>query len=80
MKGEKTRTIANVRIGKPDVKQTQPSHVRGVRQGNDGAGDDTQQGIVLTGDSARGTARRSTGINAKAHEPIDPRMPNLSPS
>ena len=28
----------------------------------------------------RSTAERSTGINAKAREPIDPRMPNLSPA
>jgi hypothetical protein len=28
----------------------------------------------------RSTAERSTGINPKAHEPIDPRMPNLSPA
>jgi hypothetical protein len=76
----KAKTIANVRVGKPDVKATLPSHVRGVRQGNDGEGSDKQQGIVLEGDHARGTARRSTGINSKAHEPIDPRMPNLSPS
>jgi hypothetical protein len=76
----KTKTIANVRIGKPDVKPTLPSHVWGVRQGNDGAGDDKQQGIVLLDNEARGTARRSTGINAKAHEPIDPRMPTLTPS
>ena len=76
----KTRTIANVVVGKPDVNPSLPSHVRGVRQGNDGAGDDTRQGIVLEGDTARGTARRSTGINSGAHEPIDPRMPNLSPS
>ena len=26
------------------------------------------------------TAERSTGINAAAREPIDPRMPNLSPA
>jgi hypothetical protein len=26
------------------------------------------------------TAARSTGINPKAHEPIDPRMPNLPPA
>jgi hypothetical protein len=26
------------------------------------------------------TAERSTGIDPKAREPIDPRMPNLSPA
>jgi len=26
------------------------------------------------------TAVRSTGVNAKDEEPIDPRMPNLSPA
>ena len=28
----------------------------------------------------RSSAARSTGINAKGREPIDPRMPNLSPA
>lgn len=80
MSTSKFRQIANVRIGKPDVDPSLPSHVRGVRQGNDGGGDDLDQGIILGKNSARGTARRSTGINAAAHEPIDPRMPKLSPS
>jgi hypothetical protein len=36
----------------------------------------------MVGHNADGTstAERSTGVNAKAREPIDPRMPNLSPA
>jgi hypothetical protein len=36
----------------------------------------------MAGHKADGTstAARSTGINPKAHEPIDPSMPNLSPA
>ncbi len=76
----KTKTIANVRVGKPDVKPTTPSHVPGIRGGNTGGGFERQQGVYHEGLGARGTARRSTGIDADARNPIDPRMPNLSPA
>ncbi len=66
MRSEETTTIANVRVGRPDVKPTAPSHVRGVYQGN-------------RHHPPEGTARRSTGIRATDHDVIDPRMPRLSP-
>ena len=31
-------------------------------------------------EGAKATARRSTGINPEARDPIDPRMPNLPPA
>jgi hypothetical protein len=71
------KVIANIRVGKPDVDPETPSHVKGVRSGNAGG---KQPGIVTAGDGARGNARRSTGINAKHRDPIDPRMPKLSPA
>lgn len=75
----KGRTIANVRVGKPHVKPTAPSHVPGVVGGNERGAMEKQGGIEQVDDGARGTARRSTGIGAHRHGPIDPRMPNLSP-
>lgn len=79
------RLFARLRVGKSDVSPSAPSHVRGVRQGN---GKDTvdQEGFYSTGPAPRrgisdvkGTAARSTGINAASRDPIDPDSPNLSP-
>jgi hypothetical protein len=53
------------------------AHTPGVRQGNATGNYEKQSGHEPDG---RSTAERSTGINAKAREPIDPRMPNLSPA
>jgi hypothetical protein len=46
-----------------------------VKQGNEGPYED------MTGHRPDGTstAARSTGINPEHENPIDPRMPNLSP-
>ena len=33
-RSKKTKVVANVRVGKPDVKPSAPSHVRGVFEGN----------------------------------------------
>ena len=73
-------TVANVRVGKPETKPDAPSHTRGVRQGNDPPRRKREPGIKMdkTG-SLHVDARRSTGIRAKVHGPIDPRMPVLSP-
>jgi hypothetical protein len=62
-------TVANVRVGKPETKPDAPSHTRGVREGNDPPRRKREVG-----------ARRSTGIRAEVHGPIDPRMPVLSPA
>lgn len=66
----------NLRVGKPDVKPDTPSHTRGNNEGNKGP-TEKQPGHLADG---RVTAARSTGINTKSAEPIDPRMPNLPPA
>jgi hypothetical protein len=53
-----------------------PTHTPGTKQGNSRGSYDSMPGHKPDG---RSTAERSTGINAKGAEPIDPRMPNLSP-
>jgi hypothetical protein len=57
-----------IRVGRPDVDPEAPSHVAGVHEGNDPKKQGHQEG-----------ARRSTGISADEHDPIDPRMPKLTP-
>jgi hypothetical protein len=79
MKKEPT-IIANVRVGTPDVDPGKATHVTGVRQGNSRGNTRKTKGLKAIGPSAVGRAARSTGINPKDREPIDPRMPNLSPS
>jgi len=76
------KTVANVRVGKPQTKPSAPSHTAGVKRGNARGNFDKEQGLkaVGNGGGARATARRSTGINAEARNPIDPRMPNLPPA
>jgi hypothetical protein len=53
-----------------------PAHTPGIKQGNAKGNYEKQVGHLPDG---RRTAAASTGINPKAREPIDPRMPNLSP-
>lgn len=75
------KVIANIRVGKPDVKPTAPSHVRGVFEGNKHQLTQRSQGLEDEGpDGAKGSARRSTGIRPGSHGVIDPRMPKLSPA
>jgi len=52
-------------------------HVKGIKEGNAKGNYEKSPGHKPDGTS---TAVRSTGINAAAREPIDPRMPNLSPA
>jgi hypothetical protein len=66
-----------MRLGRPEVRTDAPRHVRGVTQGNAKGNYESQPGHLPDG---RSTAERSTGINPKARDPIDPRMPNLSPA
>jgi hypothetical protein len=66
----------NVKTGKADVKHDAAAHTPGVHQGNQPGAYESMVGHEPDGKS---TAARSTGINPKAREPIDPRMPNLSP-
>ncbi len=69
--------MAEIRLGKPDVKPDLPSHTKGVREGNEEGAYDKQIGHHEDG---RSDARRSTGVNPKARNPIDPDMPSLSPA
>jgi hypothetical protein len=61
-----------VAIPSPDLS----SHVDGVPEGNSTGNYEKQPGHLADG---RSTAKRSTGIDPDAHEPILPQMPNLSP-
>lgn len=69
--------MPNINLGKPEVSPDLPSHVPGIRQGNAKGGYEKMVGHNADGTS---TAARSTGINPKDREPIDPSMPNLSPA
>ncbi|HEY7061099.1 MAG TPA: hypothetical protein VII06_06455 [Chloroflexota bacterium] len=70
-------TIANVRVGKPDTDPSMPSHTDGIREGNQPGSYEKEPGHQPNN---RATARRSTGINPDARNPIDSRMPNLPPA
>jgi hypothetical protein len=68
--------MARIKLGVPRVKQDSPGHTPGIKQGNSKGNYDKQSGHLPDG---RGTAERATGINPKARQPIDERMPNLMP-
>ena len=53
-----------------------PGHVPGIKSGNSKGNYESQSGHL--GDGRR-TSEASTGVNADARRPIDPRMPNLTP-
>lgn len=80
------KIIANIRVGRPHVDPSMPSHVPGVREGNEPGSFDRTPGLRKTGETGAGrptgtgTAARSTGISPGSKNPIDPRMPNLSPA
>jgi hypothetical protein len=79
----KPKVIANVRVGHPDTRPWRPSHVRGIREGNEPGSLEREPGFVpdpVDRRFARATARRSTGINPRARNPIFPSMPNLPPA
>lgn len=79
----KRKLMGNLRVGRADVSPSAPSHVRGVREGNRTGALERMSGLHADPDDARfatATAERSTGINPRARNPIDPRMPNLPPS
>ena len=69
--------MPNIKLGPAQVSPDMPAHVPGIRQGNAKGSYDKMSGHKPDGTS---TAQRSTGINPKAQEPIDPSMPNLSPA
>jgi len=65
-----------IRTGKPDIDTQSLGHTKGVKEGNSTGNYEAQSGHKPDGTRS---ARASTGVNVDAHEPIDPRMPNLSP-
>jgi hypothetical protein len=69
--------MAGIRVGNPDVRPDLPAHTPGVPTGNAPGNYEKQLGHLPGGKS---TSTRSTGVNPEAMEPIDPRMPNLSPA
>jgi hypothetical protein len=74
---ERDRKVANVRVGKAQGRPAASSHQAGVKRGNARGNFEKEAGVIAVADGARATARRSTGINPEARNPIDPRMPNL---
>ena len=68
--------MAEIRVGKPDVKIDASAHTKGVPQGNATGNYEKQAGHH---DDDTADARRSTGIGPKRHDPILPIMPNLPP-
>jgi hypothetical protein len=68
--------MVKLRLGKAHKPTDAPTHVDGIKQGNSIGNYEKQDGHLPDG---RSTAARSTGINSGSREPIDPRMPNLSP-
>jgi hypothetical protein len=68
--------MGEIRVGHPDVRIDLPSHVWGVRRGNEEGSYDREAGFHPDGTV---DSRRSTGINPKAHDPILPGMPNIPP-
>lgn len=67
----------NIRVGKPEADVSAAAHTHGIREGNAKGSYEDAKGHLANGKS---TAARSTGINPENREPIDPRMPNLSPA
>jgi hypothetical protein len=53
-----------------------PAHTPGIKQGNSKGNYEKNAGFQPDGTA---TAERSTGIDPKGREPIDPRMPRLFP-
>ena len=65
------------KLGPFEVTPDMPAHTPGINQGNAKGNYEKMAGHKSDGTS---TAERSTGVNAEAHQPIDPSMPNLSPA
>jgi hypothetical protein len=68
--------MGEIRVGTPDVAPDAPSHVKGVRAGNWPKPGERYPGH---NDDGTATARRSTSVAVKRHEPIVDSMPNLPP-
>jgi len=74
------RTYFNLRVGKPHAYPSMSSHIRGIHMGNDPGRYSPNAGMRRTTNGELVvSARRSTGVNPRNRNPIDPRSPNLSP-
>ena len=71
--------MPNIIVGNPDVEPDLPSHVNGVREGNWPKLRRRSRVTYGKDPVISGAPRRSTGIAAAKHGPIDPRMPWLTP-
>ena len=80
MKKGEPKVVANVRVGKPDVDPSAPTHVRGIFQGHRPRAARPRGSDDEAKDRATAAARRSTGIRPSEHDTIDPSMPKLSPA
>jgi hypothetical protein len=69
--------MPKIKLGNAAAATDLPAHTPGIQQGNAKGSYERMVGHYPDGTSS---AARSTGINPKAHEPIDPSMPNLSPA
>lgn len=78
--GSGPRDGETIRVGRSQADITASSHTPGVKRANAPGNFDKESGLHAHKDGARATARRSTGINPDARNPIDPRMPNLPPA
>ncbi|GLW99229.1 hypothetical protein [Microtetraspora sp. NBRC 16547] len=74
---KKGKAAEPIRTGRPMIRPDATAHLKGIKEGNAAGNYAHQRGHLPDG---RSTAARSTGINPRAHDPIDPRMPNLSPA
>lgn len=68
--------MGEIRVGTPHTTPDAPSHVKGVRQGNQKGSYRREAGHHPDGTA---DARRSTGVVPKRHDPILKIMPNLPP-
>jgi hypothetical protein len=77
----KMKIIANVKVGKAQVKTTAPSHIAGTRQGNKLHSLSRTRGLHKRkgGKMVKATASRSTGVNALFRNSIVPGAPRLTP-
>jgi hypothetical protein len=79
----RTKIVGNLRVGQAQTSPARPTHVAGVREGNKLGAIHHQAGLHQDPEDpgiATSSAARSTGINPRARDPIDPRMPKLSPA
>jgi hypothetical protein len=73
------KLIANVRVGRADVKVDLPSHVPNIREGNETGSFERERGLRREGERVVANAARSTGVDPQRHDVLDLRMPGLSP-